>query len=82
MHGTMNVKDIISLHCFNLYKETVFHVKFTKFQIIKAFYSQTDAQLDSLKNDFKIYIKIDINRLLHVSAWKTPSSGSALFEPY
>jgi hypothetical protein len=28
--------------------------------IIKDFYSPTDAQLNCLKNNFKIYIKIDI----------------------
>jgi hypothetical protein len=28
--------------------------------IIKSFYSPTDAQVNCLKNNFKIYIKIDL----------------------
>jgi hypothetical protein len=46
--------------------------------IVKVFYSPTDAQVSCLKNNFKIYIKID-RQLLHVSV-QSPSSGSALFE--
>jgi hypothetical protein len=45
----------------------------------KFFYSPTDAQVNFLKNSFKIYIEIDIKQLLHVLA-KSPSSVSALFE--
>jgi hypothetical protein len=32
--------------------------------IIKVFYSPTDAQVNCLKNNFKIYIKIDIKRIM------------------
>jgi hypothetical protein len=32
--------------------------------IIKVFYSPTDAQVNCLKNSFKIYIKIDIKTAL------------------
>jgi hypothetical protein len=42
---------------------------------IKVFYSRTAARVNCLKNNFKIYIKIDT----YFGAIK-PSSGSALFE--
>jgi hypothetical protein len=45
---------------------------------IKVFYLPTDAQVNSLKNNIKVYIKIDIKQLQHVSM-QSPSSGSALF---
>jgi hypothetical protein len=38
---------------------------------LSKFYSPTDAQLSSLKNNFKIYIKIDI---------KTAPTSSLLFQ--
>jgi hypothetical protein len=44
------------------------------------FYSPTDAQVKCLKNNFKIYIKIDIKTAPTCFAAITPSSGSALFE--
>jgi hypothetical protein len=44
------------------------------------FYSPTDAPVNCLKNNFKIYIKINIKTVRHVSVLSvTPSSGSALF---
>jgi hypothetical protein len=47
--------------------------------IIRVFYSPTDAQVNFLKNNFKIYIKIDLKQLRHVSVLSdTPPSGSAL----
>jgi hypothetical protein len=42
------------------------------------FYSPTDAQVNCLKNSFKIYIKIDIKRAPTFFSAVTPSSGSAL----
>jgi len=42
--------------------------------IIKVFYSPTDAQVNCLKNSFKMYIKIAPTYFGAV----TPSSGSAL----
>jgi hypothetical protein len=47
---------------------------------IKVFYSPTDAPLNCLKNNFKIYIKIDI-KTAPTCFFQSPSSGSALFEP-
>jgi hypothetical protein len=44
----------------------------------KFFYPPTDAQLNCLKNNFKIYIKIDIKTALTYFGVVTPSSGSAL----
>jgi hypothetical protein len=45
----------------------------------KFFYSPTDAQVNCLKNNFKIYIKINMKKLRHISVQSvTPSSGSAL----
>jgi hypothetical protein len=46
--------------------------------IIKVFYSPTDAQVNCLKNNFKIYIKIDIKTAPTCFGAVTPSSGSAL----
>ena len=45
----------------------------------KLFYSPTDAQVNCLKNKFKIYIKIDIKTAATCFGAVTPSSGSALF---
>jgi len=44
----------------------------------KTFYSPTDAQVNCLKNYFKIYIKIDIRTTPTYFGAVTPSSGSAL----
>ena len=44
----------------------------------KFFYSPTDAPLNCLKNNFKIYIKSDIKRAPTCFGAVTPSSGSAL----
>jgi hypothetical protein len=52
---------------------TVLHI-----DIIKAFYSPTDAQVNCLKNNFKIYIKIDIKTDPTCFGAVTPPSGSAL----
>jgi hypothetical protein len=38
----------------------IFHIHTVHLDIIKVFHSPTDAQLNCLKNNFKIYIKIDI----------------------
>ena len=47
--------------------------------IIKvSFYSPTDAQVNSLKNNVKIYIKTDIKTAPTCFGAATPSSGSAL----
>jgi hypothetical protein len=42
------------------------------------FHSPTDAQVNCLKNNFKIYIKIDIKAALTCFGAVTPSSGRAL----
>jgi len=44
----------------------------------KFFYSPTDAQVNCLKNNFKIYTKIDIKTAPTCFGAVTPSSGSAL----
>jgi hypothetical protein len=41
-------------------------------------YSPTDAQVDCLKSNFKIYIKINIKTAPTCFGAVTPSSGSAL----
>ena len=48
------------------------------FLLIKVFYSPTDAQLDCLKRNFKIYFKTDIKTSPTYFGAVTPSSGSAL----
>jgi hypothetical protein len=45
---------------------------------LKAFYSPTDALVNCLKNNFKIYIKINIRTAPTYFGAVTPSSGSAL----
>jgi hypothetical protein len=45
----------------------------------KFFYSPTDAQVNCLKNNFKIYIKIKTETSPTCSGAVTQSSGSALF---
>jgi hypothetical protein len=42
------------------------------------FYSRTDAQVNCLKKNFKIYIKIDTKTAPTYFGAITPSSGSAL----
>jgi hypothetical protein len=44
----------------------------------KFFYSPTDAQVNFLKNNFKIHVKIDIKTAPTCFGAVTPSSGSAL----
>jgi len=44
----------------------------------KFFYSPTDAQLNCLNTNFKMYIKIDIKTAPTCFGAVTPSSGSAL----
>jgi hypothetical protein len=39
---------------------TFLHIHSVNLDIIKVFYSPTDAQVNCLKNNFKIYNKIDI----------------------
>ena len=46
--------------------------------IIKFFYSPTDVQVNCLKNNFKIYVKINIKTAPTCFAAVTQSSGSAL----
>jgi hypothetical protein len=46
--------------------------------VIKDFFSPSDAQLDFLKNNFKIYIKIDNKTAPTYFSAVTPSSGSVL----
>jgi hypothetical protein len=46
--------------------------------ITKIFYSPTDAQVSCLKNNFKIYIKIDITIAPTCFGAVTPSSGRAI----
>jgi len=45
----------------------------------KFFYSPTDARVNCLKNNFKIYIKTDIKTAPTRFGAVAPSSGSALF---
>jgi hypothetical protein len=47
-------------------------------QIIKVFYSPSDAQVNCLQTNFKIYIKIDIKTAPTYFGAVIPSSGSAL----
>ena len=46
--------------------------------IIKVYYSPTDAQVNCLKNNIKIYIKIYIKTTPMCFGAVTPSSGSVL----
>jgi hypothetical protein len=50
----------------------------TNFILSKCFYSPTDAQVNFLINNFKIYIKIDIKTAPTCLGAVTPSSGGAL----
>jgi hypothetical protein len=56
----------------------IFHVSRIKFKLTKFFYSPTDAQVNCLKNSFKIYVKIYIKTAPTCFGAVTPSSGSAL----
>jgi hypothetical protein len=47
-------------------------------RLCKFLYSPTDAQLNCLKNNFKIYVKIDIKTAPTCFSSVTPSTGSAL----
>jgi hypothetical protein len=47
--------------------------------IIKVFYSPTDAQENCLKKNLKYTLKFTLKQLRHVSV-QSPSSGSALVE--
>jgi hypothetical protein len=47
-----------------------------------SIYSPTDAQVNCLKNNLKIYIKIDIKTAPAYFGAVTPSSGSALIRAY
>jgi len=58
----------------NIHTHTVQHLDVIK----DFFYSPTDAQVNCLKNNFKIYIKIDIKTAPTCFGAVTPSSGSAL----
>jgi hypothetical protein len=44
----------------------------------KVLYSPTDAQVNCVKNNFKIYIKIDMKRAATCLGAVTPSSGRVL----
>jgi len=55
-----------------------FHIHTVHLDIIKVFYSPTDAQVNCLKNNFKIYIKT----LPTCFSGVTPSSGSTLICAY
>jgi hypothetical protein len=58
-----------------MYKDIIFcHIPTVRLDIIKVFYSPTDAQVNCLKNNFKIDIKTAPTCFGAV----TPSSGSAL----
>jgi hypothetical protein len=55
-----------------------FHIHTAHLDIIKVFYSPTDAQVNCLKNIFKIYIKINIKTAPTCFGAVTPPSRSAL----
>ena len=56
-----------------------FHIHTVHLDIIRVFCS-TDAQVNCLKNNFKIHIKTDIKTAPTCFGAVTPSSGSALFD--
>jgi hypothetical protein len=47
---------------------------------LSKFLSPTDAQLDSLKNNFKVALKLTL-KSSYMFRCETPSSGSILSEP-
>jgi len=56
-----------------------FHIRTVHLDIIKVFFiHETDTQVNCLKNNIKIHIKIDIKTAPTCFAAVTPSSGSAL----
>jgi hypothetical protein len=69
-----NVKYLGSM----ITNDASFHIHTVHLDIIKLFYSPTDAQVNCLKNNFEIYIKIDIKTAPTCFGAVTPSSGSAL----
>jgi hypothetical protein len=46
----------------------------------QSFFSQTDAQLDSLKNNLNFALKLTLNSF-YMFRCETPSSGSILYQP-
>jgi hypothetical protein len=48
--------------------------------LLSKFFSPTDPQLDSLKNNFKFPLKLTL-KSSYMFRCKTPSSGSTLSEP-
>jgi len=58
------------------------HIRTAHLDIMKVFfYSPTDAQVNCLKNNFKIYNKIDTKTAPTCFGADTPSSGSTLLTP-
>jgi hypothetical protein len=57
-----------------IYTSLLCHIHTALLDIIKVFYSPTDAQVNCLKNNFKIYIKTA------PTCFGAISTGSALFE--
>jgi hypothetical protein len=59
-------QDRLSNNMFFFFRENTlfsfhfFHIHTVHLDIIKVFYSPADAQVNCLKNNFKIYIKIDV----------------------
>ena len=73
----INVLNLLYLLYLN--KIINFHIHTVHLDIIKVFFcSPTDAQVNYLKNNFKIYIKINIKTAPTCFGAVTPSSGSAL----
>jgi hypothetical protein len=62
--------EYVLINCFVFFNYSFYHQSF--------FYSPTDAQVNCLKNNFKIYIKIDIKTAPTCFGAVTPSLGSAL----
>jgi hypothetical protein len=56
----LHVCGIKETFCGMVEKITIFFFTCSILMILRFFYSPTDAQLNCLKNIFKIYIKIDI----------------------
>jgi len=77
-HQMMGLESL-KIHCIMLGKITL--TKWNNLLIYYQsffFYSPTDAQVNCLKNNFKIYIKINIKTAPTCFGAVTPSSGSAL----
>jgi hypothetical protein len=66
-----NTRQTSNKEIYNFHSRTVQHL-----EIIKVFFSPTDAQVNCLKNNIKIYIKTSPTCFGSI----TPSSGSVLFE--